>query len=91
LWVLVQAHAIDREAFTFTNYNLDVRIEPEQQRLAVRGKIILRMISVAAEKPVTADFFRLDWRYSNSTATSPVHLQPIGRTSINTGRFGGDQ
>ena len=32
------AHAIDREAFTFTKYDLDVRIEPEQQRLAVARK-----------------------------------------------------
>ncbi len=37
-----QASALDREAFTFTNYDLDVRVEPEQQRLAVRGKLTLR-------------------------------------------------
>jgi hypothetical protein len=36
------ALALDREAFTFTKYNLDVRIEPEQQRLAVRGTVSLR-------------------------------------------------
>ena len=36
------AIALDREAFTFTNYNLNVRIEPEQQRLAARGTITLR-------------------------------------------------
>jgi hypothetical protein len=34
--------ALDREAFTFTKYNLDARIEPEQQRLGARGKITLR-------------------------------------------------
>ena len=34
--------ALDREAFTFTNYSLDVRVDPGQQRLAVRGKITLR-------------------------------------------------
>jgi hypothetical protein len=36
------AGALDREAFTFTKYELNVRIEPEQQRLGVRGKIALR-------------------------------------------------
>ena len=35
--LLVHAYALDREAFTFTSYNLQVRIEPEQQRLAARA------------------------------------------------------
>jgi hypothetical protein len=34
--------ALNREAFTFTSYNLHVRIEPEQRRLEVRGRITLR-------------------------------------------------
>jgi hypothetical protein len=46
----VVVHALDREAFTFTNYNLDVRIEPEQQRLGVRGKISLRNDSQSPQK-----------------------------------------
>ena len=36
------AGALDRNAFTFTKYDLNVRVEPEQQRLGVRGKISLR-------------------------------------------------
>jgi hypothetical protein len=61
--VLVQAHAIDREAFTFTNYNLDVRIEPEQQRLAVRGKITLRNDSASPQKNLALQISStLDWR-----------------------------
>src|SRR5689334_25404862 len=36
------ASALDREAFTFTQYNLNVTIDPGQQRLAVRGKVTLR-------------------------------------------------
>ena len=56
--LLVQAHAIDREAFTFNKYDLDVRIEPEQQRLAARGKITLtERLRIAAEKSLSADFF----------------------------------
>jgi len=61
--LLVQARAIDREAFTFTNYNLDVRIEPEQQRLAVRGKIILRNDSTSPQKTLCLQISStLDWR-----------------------------
>jgi hypothetical protein len=51
-WVLVTvfaflgflpgAAALDREAFTVTHYDLAVRLEPEQQRLGVRGRITLR-------------------------------------------------
>ena len=61
--LLVQAHAIDREAFTFTRYNLDVRIEPEQQRLAVRGKITLRNDSASPQKNLSLQISSsLDWR-----------------------------
>jgi hypothetical protein len=61
--LLVQAHALDREAFTFTNYNLDVRIEPEQQRLAVRGKITLRNDSQTSQKDLSLQISSsLDWK-----------------------------
>lgn len=61
--LLVQAHAIDREAFTFTSYNLDVRIEPEQRRLAVRGKISLRNDSASPQKSLALQISSsLDWR-----------------------------
>jgi len=55
--------ALDREAFTFTNYNLDVRVEPEQQRLAVRGKIALRNDSATPQKNLSLQISSsLDWR-----------------------------
>jgi hypothetical protein len=61
--LLVQARAIDREAFTFTTYDLDVRVEPEQQRLAVRGKITLRNDSASPQKNVSLQISSsLDWR-----------------------------
>jgi hypothetical protein len=34
--------ALDREAFTITNYDLNLQVEPEQHRLGVRGKVTLR-------------------------------------------------
>jgi hypothetical protein len=39
---VVNCFALDREAFTFTHYDLNVQVEPEQHRLAVRGKLTLR-------------------------------------------------
>jgi hypothetical protein len=61
--LLVPASALDRDAFTFTNYRLDVRIEPGQQRLAVRGQITLRNDSNVPQKNVSLQISStLDWR-----------------------------
>src|SRR5438094_9894988 len=57
------AIALDREAFTFTNYNLNVRIEPEQQRLSARGNITLRNDSSVPLKNLSLQISStLDWR-----------------------------
>ncbi|PYV70428.1 MAG: hypothetical protein DMG97_19320, partial [Acidobacteria bacterium] len=57
------ATALDREAFTFTRYDLDVRVEPEQQRLGVRGKISLRNGSDSAQKSLVLQISStLSWR-----------------------------
>jgi hypothetical protein len=34
VFATVPSFSLDREAFTFTRYDLDARIEPEQQRLS---------------------------------------------------------
>jgi hypothetical protein len=63
LMSVVSCFSLDREAFTFTKYDLDVRIEPEQQRLAVRGTIILRNDSSTPEKNVSLQISSsLTWR-----------------------------
>ncbi len=55
--------ALDREAFTFTNYKLDVRVEPEQHRLGVRGRITLRNDSAAPQKSMAVQVSStLKWR-----------------------------
>ena len=60
---VVNAFSLDREAFTFTNYDLNVRIEPEQQRLGVRGKITLRNDSATPQKIAVLQISSsLDWR-----------------------------
>src|SRR5437868_14181366 len=48
-WV-ASASSLDREALTFTKYDLEVRLEPDQQRLAVRGTIVFRNNSLSPQK-----------------------------------------
>jgi Peptidase family M1 domain len=60
---VVNAFSLDREAFTFVSYDLNVRVEPEQQRLAVRGKIILRNDSSTPQKIAVLQISSsLEWR-----------------------------
>jgi len=55
--------AIDREAFTFTKYDLEIRLEPDQQRLGARGKITLRNESPLPQKIAVLQISSsLDWR-----------------------------
>jgi hypothetical protein len=57
------AVAIDREAFTFTKYDLEIRLEPEQQRLGARGKITLRNDSTQPQKIAVLQISSsLNWR-----------------------------
>jgi hypothetical protein len=59
----VAARSLDREAFTFTNYGLEVTIEPEQQRLSVRGSLTLRNDSKAPQKNAALQISSsLTWR-----------------------------
>ncbi|MGB6802927.1 MAG: hypothetical protein WBE31_11700, partial [Candidatus Sulfotelmatobacter sp.] len=57
------AFSLDREAFTFTNYDLDARVEPDLQRLGVRGTITLRNDSQVPQKIAVLQISSsLDWR-----------------------------
>jgi hypothetical protein len=60
--LVVSSFAIDRDAFTFTSYDLNLRVEPEQQRLGARGKITLRNDSSAPQKNIALQISStLDW------------------------------
>ena len=75
------SQALDREAFTFTRYNLDVRVEPEQQRLGVRGRITLRNDSTAAQKNLVLQVSStLAWK-SIQIARKPVQFETHEYTS----------
>ncbi|HEX4486371.1 MAG TPA: hypothetical protein VH088_08910 [Terriglobales bacterium] len=55
--------ALDRNAFTFTNYDLTLRLEPGQFRLGVRGKITLRNDSAVPQKTLALQISSsLAWR-----------------------------
>jgi hypothetical protein len=59
----VSAWAIDRNAFTFTDYKLQVQVEPEQQRLSVRGTVVLRNDSSVPQKNAALQISSsLTWR-----------------------------
>jgi hypothetical protein len=59
----VNGFALDREAFSITNYDLNVQLEPEQHRLGARGKITLRNDSQTPLKIAVLQISSsLDWR-----------------------------
>jgi hypothetical protein len=91
VWALfaavVNSFALDREAFTLTNYDLQVRVEPEQQRLGVRGKVILRNDSSSPQKNAVLQISSsLSWR-SVQAAGKPVQFvaQPYRSDIDHTG------
>ncbi len=57
------AGALEREAFTIAKYDLEIRLEPEQQRLGARGKITLRNGSAHPQKIAALQISSsLSWR-----------------------------
>src|SRR5438105_7513804 len=84
---VANAITLDREAFTFISYDLNVRVEPEQQRLGVRGKIVLRNDSQAPQKIAVLQISSsLDWR-SVKAGDKPLQFvsQPYSSDIDHTG------
>lgn len=66
------AAAVDREAFTFTNYNLQVTVEPGRPFLGAAGKVVLRNDSSAPQRLAVLQISSsLDWS-SITVAGKPV-------------------
>src|ERR1700733_7652639 len=81
------AVSLDREAFTFTTYDLNVQVEPEQHRLGARGKVTLRNDSQSPQKIAVLQISSsLDWR-SNKAAKKPLQFvsQPYTSDIDHTG------
>jgi hypothetical protein len=83
------ATALDREAFAFTKYDLEVRIEPEQHRLGVRGKITLHNDSSDPQKDLALQISSsLDWRSIKSGGkTLPFVSEEYNSDLDHTGAF----
>lgn len=59
----VHASALDRNAFTFTKYNLTATVDPGQQRLGIRGVITLRNDSSTPQKNIALQISStLSWK-----------------------------
>jgi hypothetical protein len=79
--------ALDREAFSVTNYDLNLQIEPEQHRLGARGKITLRNDTNSPQKiAVLQVSSSLDWRQIKA-ADKPLQfvMQPFTSDIDHTG------
>jgi len=84
---VVNCFSLDREAFTFTNYDLNVQVEPEQHRLGVRGKLTLRNDTPTPQKIAVLQISSsLDWR-SIKAADKPLQFlsQPYTSDIDHTG------
>src|ERR1700690_1599859 len=74
---VANALSLDREAFSFTNYDLPLQVDPDQHRLGVRGKITLRNDSPTPQKIAVLQISSsLDWR---SVKASDQPLQFISQ------------
>lgn len=79
--------SLDRDAFSIVHYDLDVRVEPEQHRLAARGTIQLRNDTGAPQKVAVLQISSsLDWR-SIRLGDKPVQFvrQPLTSDIDHTG------
>jgi hypothetical protein len=84
---VVNCFSLDREAFTFTSYDLNVQVEPEQHRLGVRGKLTLRNDTPTPQKIAVMQISSsLDWR-SIRAADKPLQFlsQPYTSDIDHTG------
>jgi hypothetical protein len=75
------AMALDRQAFTFIDYKLQVRVTPATQTLQASGKIILRNDSAQPQRnPVLQISSSLQW-HTITVADKPVQYQAQTYTS----------
>ncbi len=79
--------ALDREAFSITNYDLNLQIDPAQHRLGARGKITLRNDTNIPQKVAVLQVSSsLDWR-SIKSGDKPLQFvtQPFASDIDHTG------
>lgn len=80
--------ALDREAFTFTKYDLELRANPDEQQIAVRGKITLRNDSKEPRKTASLQISSsLEWRMIEEDGKALQYLaEPLTSDIDHTGK-----
>lgn len=84
---VVDGFALDREAFSFTNYDLQLQIDPEQHRLGARGQITLRNDAATPQRIAVLQISSsLGWR-AIKAGDKPVQFitQPFASDIDHTG------
>jgi hypothetical protein len=83
------SRALDRNAFTFANYDLEFRINPEAQAVAARGKITLRNDSDKPQKDAVLQISsNLEWRMIEIGGKNVEYLsQPFTSDLDHTGKL----
>jgi len=79
--------ALDREAFSITNYDLNLQVDPTQHRLGVRGSVVLRNDSSTPQKIAVLQISSsLDWRAIKAGDTAVQFVaQPFASDIDHTG------
>jgi hypothetical protein len=83
----LRSFALDREAFSITNYDLKLQIDPDQHRLGARGQVTLRNDTKTPQNVAVLQISSsLDWR-SVRLGDKPVQIlrQPYASDVDHTG------
>jgi len=77
------ARALDRQAFTFTDYDLQIKVTPESQSLEASGKIILRNDTAQLQRnPVLQISSTIEWNSITVAGKSVQYLAQIYTSDI---------
>jgi hypothetical protein len=81
------AFSLDREAFSFTHYDLNVQLDTEQHRVGVRGKVTLRNDTATPQKVAVLQVSSsLNWRAIKVAGKQAQFLtQPFASDMDHTG------
>jgi len=75
--------AVDRTAFTFTQYDLEIRIAPDSHAIAARGKVRLRNDSNAPQRNLTLQITSsLAWRMIEAAGKPVQYVEDKYTTDI---------
>jgi hypothetical protein len=79
----VAGFSLDRNAFTFINYDLEIRVAPDEQQIAGRGKITLRNDSDKPQSNLALQISSsLDWRMIELNGDALEYVSELQTTEI---------